>query len=422
VSCVITHSHLAERYEHLRGPITRIAIGEPVSSWVDYDEAANSADLPVRAVATQANETLLLYFTSGTTAKPKLVEHSHVSYPVGHLTTMYWLGLQKGDVHLNLSSPGWAKHAWSNVFAPWSAESCVLAYQYERFDAKKLLMQLTQHAVTTFCAPPTVWRMLVQEDMKLYPVKLREVMSAGEPLNAEIIEQVRDSWGITIRDGYGQTETTAIIANSPGQRVKAGSMGRPLPGYHVVLIDANDNESDEGEVCIDLSNKPVGVMTHYADDREQTDKAFRNGLYHTSDIATRDKDGYLTFVGRTDDVFKSSDYRISPFELESILVEHEAVAEAAVVPSPDPLRLSVPKAFIVLAQGYPATSHTAREIIQHVRDRVSPYKRIRRIEFGALPKTISGKIRRTELRKLESKRVPHCERNPNEYWDADLDL
>jgi acetyl-CoA synthetase len=189
-----------------------------------------------------------------------------------------------------------------------------------------------------------------------------------------------------------------------------------------MLVDADGNDSDEGEVCIDLSNNPVGVMTHYADDREQTDKAFRNGLYHTSDIATRDKDGYLTFVGRTDDVFKSSDYRISPFELESILIEHEAVAEAAVVPSPDPLRLSVPKAFIALVDGHPATSDTAREILQHVRDRVSPYKRIRRLEFAALPKTISGKIRRAELQKLESQRMPNSDRNPNEYWEDDLNL
>lgn len=422
VDCVITHDRLTERYEGLPSNIIKISIGVAVQNWAGYENSAACTDAPIIAPARDCDETLLLYFTSGTTAKAKLVQHSHVSYPIGHLSTMYWLGLQKGDVHLNLSSPGWAKHAWSCVFAPWNAQSCVLAYQYERFEALKLLSHIVRQSVTNFCAPPTVWRLLVQEDLKRFPVKLREVTSAGEPLNAEIIDQVREAWNLTIRDGFGQTETTAVIANSPSQDVKPGSMGRPLPGFRVVLIDPDGRESAEGEICIDLSNKPIGIMTGYADDPQRTENVLRNNLYHTSDIATRDEDGYLTFVGRSDDVFKSSDYRISPFELESVLIEHAAVAEAAVVPSPDRLRLAVPKAYIHLAPGYPPTLKMAQQILEHVRKRVAPYKRIRRVEFAALPKTISGKIRRSELRQIENERADTMARRPNEYWEGDFNV
>jgi acetyl-CoA synthetase len=368
---------------------------------------------------TLADDLLLLYFTSGTTRKPKLVAHTHLSYPVGHLSTMYWLGLQAGDVHLNLSSPGWAKHAWSSFFAPWNAEATVLAYQYERFSARALLDQLVRCQVTTFCAPPTVWRMLIQEDLSQWKVALREATSAGEPLNAEVIEQVRRSWGLTIRDGFGQTETTAQIGNSPGQAIRAGSMGRALPGYPVVLLGADGKVAEEGEICIDLAQRPVGLMKEYLDDPEQNADAMRDGYYHTGDVASRDADGYITYVGRMDDVFKSSDYRISPFELESVLIGHPAVVEAAVVPSPDSLRLSVPKAYVVLAAGHAPDATVARSILSYVRSHVSPFKRIRRIEFGMLPKTISGKIRRVDLRKQELARAAD-ERRPCEFWEEDL--
>jgi len=333
---------------------------------------------------------------------------------------MYWLGLQPGDVHLNLSSPGWAKHAWSSLFAPWNAGATVLAYHYERFDARALLAKLVECRVSTFCAPPTVWRMLIQHDLRQWGVRLREAVSAGEPLNPEVIAQVREAWKITIRDGYGQTETTAQVGNPPGQPVKSGSMGRPLPGYAVVLLDVEGRPGQEGEICLDLAQRPLGLMQGYLDDPERTASAMGAGYYHTGDVATRDADGYLTYVGRMDDVFKSSDYRISPFELESILIEHPAVAEAAVVPSPDPLRLSVPKAFITLAAGAAADAATAASILRHVRERVSPYKRIRRLEFAALPKTISGKIRRVELRRLEERRAPAEGRRPQEFWEEDL--
>ncbi|WP_314193506.1 AMP-binding protein [uncultured Arthrobacter sp.] len=369
---------------------------------------ANSAESPVDFMPdapTLADETLLLYFTSGTTSKAKLVEHTHTSYPVGHLSTMYWIGLEPGDVHLNVASPGWAKHAWSNLFAPWIAEACVFVYNYERFDAKALMEQMDRERVTSFCAPPTVWRMLIQADLTLLQNPPTKVVSAGEPLNAEVIGQVQRAWGQTIRDGFGQTETTVQVANTPGQPVKIGAMGLPLPGYDVVLVDpATGEEADDGELCLRLDPRPAGLMKSYYGDPEKTAEAFRGGYYHTGDMASRDEHGVITYVGRDDDVFKSSDYRLSPFELESVLIEHPAVAEAAVVPSPDPLKLSVPKAFVVLAAGHEPGPELAEEILRYCRDHLAPFKRIRRLEFAELPKTISGKIRRVELRHSEELR------------------
>jgi acetyl-CoA synthetase len=419
VKAIVTLGSLAPRFATLGGAPLRIAVGAAAADWVPYEQSGDSAPA-VTAAATRADDLLLLYFTSGTTARPKLVAHTQASYPVGHLSTMYWLGLRPGDVHLNLSSPGWAKHAWSSVFAPWNAQATVLAYHYERFDAQSLLEQLVRCRVTTFCAPPTVWRMLIQHDLRAHGVSLREVASAGEPLNPEVIERVREAWGLTIRDGFGQTETTALVGNPPGQPIKPGSMGRPLPGCPVVLIDAEGRLAEEGEICIDLKERPLGLMQAYLDDPQRMARAMGDGYYHTGDVASRDADGYLTYVGRMDDVFKASDYRISPFELESVLIEHPAVAEAAVVPSPDALRLAVPKAFVVLAAGCAADADTARSILEHVRSRVSPYKRIRRLEFAALPKTISGKIRRVELRSLEEARGSGSGRRPQEFWEEDL--
>ncbi|HLQ09376.1 MAG TPA: AMP-binding protein [Steroidobacteraceae bacterium] len=420
VKAIVTDAGLAGRFAGLPGAPLRIAVGPSAEGWVAYDRWRTAPGQFVAQAPTRADDPLLLYFTSGTTARPKLVAHTHVSYPVGHLSTMYWLGLQPGDVHLNLSSPGWAKHAWSSFFAPWNAQATILAYHYERFDARALLEQLVRCRVTSFCAPPTVWRMLIQSELRAWHVSLRELASAGEPLNPEVIAQVRDAWGITIRDGFGQTETTAQVGNPPGQAVKPGSMGRALPGYPIVLLGADGRVSEEGEICIDLAHRPLGLMQGYLDDPERNASAMGDGYYHTGDVASRDAQGYLTYVGRMDDVFKSSDYRISPFELESVLIEHPAVAEAAVVPSPDALRLSVPKAFVVLAANCNPDADTARAILRHMRERVSPYKRIRRLEFAPLPKTISGKIRRVELRRLEQARGTDATRRPQEFWEEDL--
>jgi acetyl-CoA synthetase len=375
--------------------------------WLPYaDSYGASSDFAPDGV-TRATDPLLLYFTSGTTAQPKLVQHTHASYPAGHLSTMYWIGLQPGDVHLNISSPGWAKHAWSNVYAPWNAGATALIFGYDRFSADQLLQVLGEEGVTTFCAPPTVWRMLIQADLASAEVStLRECLGAGEPLNPEVIEQVRQAWNITVRDGYGQTETTAQVGNTPSSPVRLGSMGRPLPGYEVTLVEpVSGQPAAEGEICLDLSRRPLGLMTGYLGNPEQDAEAMRGGYYHTGDVAVSDEDGYITYVGRTDDVFKASDYRISPFELESVLIEHEAVAEAAVVPSPDPVRLAVPKAYVALAAGVVPSAEVAQSIIAFSRDRLAPYKRLRRIEFAELPKTISGKIRRVELRQQEARRT-----------------
>jgi acetyl-CoA synthetase len=384
--------------------LIRIVVGAAAKQegWLPFEQAADFPESFAPDSPTKADEPMLLYFTSGTTAKPKLVRHSQRSYPVGALSTMYWLGLQPGDVHLNISSPGWAKHAWSCLFAPWNAGATVFVVNQPRFDAKGLLATIGRCGVTTLCAPPTVWRLFIQEKLSEFEVSLREVCGAGEPLNPEVIDQVRAAWGLTIRDGYGQTETTALAGNSPGQKVKVGSMGRPLPGYRVQITDGDGHVAREGEVTLVLgADRPAGLMQGYQGEDGKLSGA-DGDLYRSGDVVFSDDEGYLTFVGRSDDVFKSSDYRISPFELESVLLEHEAVAEAAVVPSPDPIRLAIPKAYVLLVAGVERSTQTALSIFQHLHARLAPFKRIRRIELVTeLPKTISGKIRRVQLRRLE---------------------
>lgn len=397
---VIARAEEAEKFDEVSGRQTRITVGGARPGWQSYEEAYAADPGFEPEGATHSDDPLMLYFTSGTTARPKLVEHTHASYPIGHLSTMYWIGLKPGDVHLNISSPGWAKHAWSNLFAPWNAEATVFIHNYTRFDPGRLMAEMDRAGVTTFCAPPTVWRMLIQADLTQLRTPPREAVAAGEPLNPEVIEQVRRAWGVSIRDGFGQTETAVQVSNSPGQQLKTGSMGRPSPGFRVELLDPVTGAPGavEGEIALDLSARPVGVMTGYHGDADRTAEAMAGGYYRTGDIGARDEDGYITYVGRADDVFKASDYKISPFELESALLEHEAVAEAAVVPAPDELRLAVPKAYIVLAAGHEPGPDLAKVLFEHSRTVLAPYKRIRRLEFGTLPKTISGKIRRIELR------------------------
>jgi acetyl-CoA synthetase len=386
------------------GDLMRVVVGASSAheGWLPFEQASEFPETFTPDGPTRADDPMLLYFTSGTTAKPKLVRHSQRSYPVGGLSTMYWLGLQPGDIHLNISSPGWAKHAWSCFFAPWNAGATVFVVNQPRFDAKGLLATIGRCGVTTLCAPPTVWRLFIQEKLATFKVSLREVCGAGEPLNPEVIDQVKAAWGLTIRDGYGQTETTALAGNSPGQKVKVGSMGRPLPGYRVQITDSDGHVTKEGEVTLVLGeDRPAGLMQGYQGDDGRLSGS-DGDLYRSGDVVFADDEGYLTFVGRSDDVFKSSDYRISPFELESILLEHESVAEAAVVPSPDPIRLAIPKAYVLLVAGKDRSSETALSIFRHLHMRLAPFKRIRRIELVTeLPKTISGKIRRVQLRRLE---------------------
>ena len=422
VKHVAVASEQAAKFVDLPGRYTRITVGASVPGWLRFEDSASAPTAFTPDGPTQATDPLLLYFTSGTTSKPKLVLHTHQSYPVGHLSTMYWIGLQPGDVHLNISSPGWAKHAWSCFFAPWNAGAAIFIYNYARFSAPALLGVLEKYKVNSLCAPPTVWRMLIQEDLAAWKdrLALREVIGAGEPLNPEIIDRVQDAWGLTLRDGFGQTETTAQIGNPPGLPVKAGSMGRPLPGYEVVLLDVDDNPAAEGELALNLALRPLGLMVCYEDSPEKTAEVMRQGCYRTGDTATRDADGYITFVGRADDVFKASDYRISPFELESCLIEHPAVTEVAIVPSPDPVRLAVPKAFVTLAPGQQPSPELAQAIFGFARERLAPYKRVRRLQFVTeLPKTISGKIRRVQMRKQESERGEGA-RVQHEYFEDDF--
>lgn len=407
VSWVIANAEDAAKFQDVSVELTIIQVGDEPDAQeahrtLRYADSFKASTDFVPTQETSADETLLFYFTSGTTSKAKLVEHTHTSYPVGHLTTMYWIGLEPGDVHLNVAAPGWAKHAWSNFFAPWIAGATIFLYNYSRFDAKALMDAMEAEGVTSFCAPPTVWRMLVQADLASMKTPPKKLVAAGEPLNPELINTVKKAWKTDIRDGFGQTETTLQIANTPGQKVKAGSMGRPLPGWEVALIDpATDEIGDTGEICLKLDPRPVGLTKGYYGDEDKNAETFRDGYYHTGDIAERDEDGYISYVGRADDVFKASDYRLSPFELESVVIEHAAVAEVAVVPSPDPIRLAVPKAYVALAQGWEPTAETAEQILKHCRDGLAPYKRIRRLEFFDLPKTVSGKIRRVDLRKRE---------------------
>ncbi|HVB05307.1 MAG TPA: AMP-binding protein [Acidimicrobiales bacterium] len=413
---VVAGAASAEKFADIGG-FKGIAVGDEVAGWAPYGGAAAAASEFAPDGVTHAGDPLLYYFTSGTTAKPKLVEHTYASYPVGHLSTLYWVGLRPGDAHLNVSSPGWAKHAWSSVFAPWNAEATVVVFNYARFEARRLLEALGRVGVSTFCAPPTVWRMLIQEELAAFPVQVREAVSAGEPLNPEVIEAVARAWGITVRDGFGQTETTAVIGNPPGVALQLGSMGRPLPGYDVVLLDpADGREGDEGEICITAEPRPLGLMVGYRDG-EGAPLVPADRFHHTGDVARRDAEGYITYIGRADDVFKASDYRISPFELESVLIEHEAVAEAAVVPAPDPVRLALPKAYVTLAAGHEPSAETARSILAHCRAVLPPYKRVRRLEFAELPKTISGKIRRVELREAERARSA---RGAAEFYEEDF--
>ena len=355
---------------------------------------------------TPADAEMLVYFTSGTTSEPKMVLHTQQSYSVGHFSTLYWLGVHHDDVHLNISSPGWGKHAWSSFFGPWIGEATILSVNYARFDATTMLDVIEEFDVTSLCAPPTVWRMLIHADMGRIDNPPRNAVSAGEPLNLSTLEKVRDAWGVTIRDGYGQTETTLQIATTPGLDVPAGALGKPLPGFNVELVDEITEElivgAGSGQVALRLDPGPVGLTPGYYWDDERNLKVFGNNLYLTGDLMSRDDDGVYTYVGRADDLFKASDYKLSPFELENGLMGYPSIAEVAVVPSPDPVRTAVPKAYVVLAPGYPPTPETAQALFTHSRAALPPYGRIRRIEFVTeLPKTVSGKIRRVVLREDE---------------------
>jgi acetyl-CoA synthetase len=397
-----------EKAEEITGqhiPI-KIAVDGAKPGWMSL-EAIYDESTEAETAETAADDSLFLFFTSGTTGMPKVVKHTHLSYPLGHLTTASWIGLKHGDIHYNISQPGWAKFAWSSVFAPWSMGATVFAFDPKgRFNAKHNLSVIEKFKVTTLCCPPTVLRLFIQEDINSYQLSLRECVSAGEPLNPEIIDRWQKGTGLNVRDGYGQTESTCIVANLPQDRLKFGSMGKPTFLYDVVIADEAGNslpDNEEGALAIRMNpGTPNGIFSGYLDSPEKKNEVYKNGLYYTGDRAYRDDEGYIWFVSRDDDLIKSSDYRIGPFEVESVVQKHDCVLESAVIGSPHKLKGYEVKAFIILAPGYQGGEILADELFEFTRENLAPYKMPRIIEFvSELPKTISGKIKRGELRSRE---------------------
>ncbi len=394
---------------------TRICVGGRAGAgWISWEEALERAsDAPPDAVPTRADDPLVLYFTSGTTGYPKMVLHTQASYGIGHeITARFWQDLHPGDLHWTLTDMGWAKAAWGKLFGQWRMGAAVFLWDVRgRMDVERALALIGEHGITTFCAPPTVFRAAVLEDLSAYDWgRLRHVVAAGEPLNPEVIRIWRDATGLTIHDGYGQTETVNLVANVRCLPVREGSMGKPMPGFDVRVVDDEGRPVGPGEtghIGVRIApERPVGLFKEYWRDPEATANSVRGDFYDTGDTAYADEEGYLWFVGRADDVITSSAYRIGPFEVESALVEHRAIAEAAVVGKPDPLRGEIVKAFVALKPGYLPSDELARDIQDFVKRITAPYKYPREIEFvDELPKTVSGKIRRVELRQREVDRA-----------------
>jgi acyl-coenzyme A synthetase/AMP-(fatty) acid ligase len=384
---------------------TRISVGIDRPKWDRLESGRDSAAAGAVSADTAADDPLLIYFTSGTTAHPKMVLHTHASYGIGHeITARFWHDLGPDDVHWTVSDTGWAKAAWGKLFGQWRIGAAVVMWNVVgKPDLDRMLSIIGELGVTGFCAPPTIFRAFAQMDLGRYDFSsLRHTTSAGEPLNPEVMSVWREATGLDIYDGYGQSETVALVANYPCLPVRAGSMGKPTPGFDVAIVDDDGSvvpDGTEGHIAVRTEPRPVGLFAEYWRDPGRNAEVFRHGWYYTGDRATRDEDGYIWFVGRADDVILSAAYRIGPFEVESALIEHPAVAEAAVVGKPDPDRGQVVKAFIILAPGFVGSDELAREIQDHVKTVTAPYKYPREIEFvEELPKTISGKIRRVELR------------------------
>ncbi|NYE56452.1 AMP-binding protein [Carboxydothermus ferrireducens] len=409
---VITDEDNAAKVEEIKGelPVLKhlVIVGKR-EGWLSLNEEIAKFSPEYEAANTKSDDPAIIFFTSGTTGYPKMAVHTHASYPIGHyITGKYWLDLTPDDLHWNMSDTGWAKAAWSSFFGPWICGAAIFVHHsVGKFDAKKTLELLAKYPITTFCGPPTAYRVFVLEDLKKYKFPhLRHCVAAGEPLNPEVIKVWKEATGLTIRDGYGQTETCVLVANFPCFEVKPGSMGKPAPGYYVSIIDDEGNElppGKEGNIAIKVKpERPVGLFKEYWKNPDKTAEVFRGDWYLTGDRAIKDEDGYFWFVGRADDVILAAGYRIGPFEVESALVEHPAVAEAAVVASPDEIRGEIVKAFVVLAPGYSPSEELVKELQEHVKKVTAPYKYPREIEFiDALPKTVSGKIRRVELRERE---------------------
>ncbi|OJJ21870.1 branched-chain amino acid aminotransferase [marine bacterium AO1-C] len=398
----------------------KIILDGDLEGWHSIEEIYDQST-SAEAATTKADDPLFLFFTSGTTGMPKVVTHTHLTYPLGHLSTASWVGVRPGDVHYNISQPGWAKFAWSSFFAPWVMGATIFANYVSKFVPTEQLEAVANYGISTFCAPPTVLRMLIQQDLSIYDFKLRQCVAAGEPLNPDVIEKWKQGTGTLIRDGYGQTETTALVANVPGAEVKYGSMGKPTFMYDIRIANDDGNELpplEEGHICVVNPEGNVnGIFKEYMGDEERKQKVFKHGLYYTGDKAYKDKEGYIWFVGRDDDVIKASDYRVGPFEVESVLIEHEAVIESAVVASPHELRGAAVKAFVVLKEGVAPSEHLAKELFEFSGKNLATYKIPRIIEFvDEFPKTISGKIRRVELRANEAMNKMKQVKGSQEYF------
>jgi len=418
----ITDSEGAAKFDQVRNECPTIKVTVLVQpdadvagreGWTSSHPVIDEASPEFTGPNTRSDDSCLVYFTSGTVGYPKMVLHTHASYPIGHtITGKYWLDLHEDDLHWNLSEMGWAKAAWSNLFGPWVMGAAMFMQDARgKFDPIETLEMLRKYPITTLCAPPTAYRMLVLDEPLAYlkdnpPKALRHCVGAGEPLNPEVIRTWQQNTGMTIRDGYGQTETVLLCANFPPLEVKPGSMGKPSPGFEVSVIDHDGSElppNKEGDIAVKIKpRRPTWMFKEYWRNPEATQACIRGDWYITGDRAYKDEDGYFWFVGRADDVIISAGYRIGPFEVESALKEHPAVAESAVIASPDEMRGEVVKAFVILAPGYTASSELASELQEHVKRVTAPYKYPREIEFvESLPKTISGKIRRVELRDME---------------------
>ncbi len=396
---------------------------EFIPCWTDYEDSKNYPKEHEASFITYSTDNLFLFFTSGTTSQPKLVMHPY-HYPVGHLTTMYWLDLKEDDVHYNISSPGWAKFAWSSFLAPWNAGATIFTFNYSAFDPDKTLDFIEKYKITSLCAPLSVWKLFVLRDFSKYNFNLKKIVSAGEPLNPEISKKVEELTGLQLREGYGQTETTGLIFTPKGMKVPEGSMGKVSPGYEIQILDEKLDEvkpGEDGQIAVAVYPvKPLGLLTGY-DDVEKNREIFKGGWYLTGDTAYMDESGFIHFIGRVDDVFKSLDYRISPFEVESEIMEHPAVMEVGVIPTIDDRDRIVPKAFIVLKPDYFANKQTALDLFRFIRDNMAPYKRPRSIEFmEEFPKTISAKVMRKDLRQYDKELKQKKIRGKHEFLEKDF--
>jgi len=386
----------------------KMIVGEERKGWLNFttgmEKSSEKFNRPVSDQATVNTDIMLLYFTSGTTGMPKMVNHDYV-YPLGHiLTAKYWQNVQDNGLHFTVADTGWAKSAWGKIYGQWLSGSAVMTYDYDKFVPKNLMEVIEKYKVTTFCAPPTIYRFLIKEDLTRFDLShLKYCVVAGEPLNPEVFKQFLDQTGISLMEGYGQTECTVAVATYPWMKPKPGSMGMPTPGYDIEIVDEDGNKCEagnEGEIVIHTAaSKPVGMFNGYYRDDQLTASVWSNDVYRTGDMAWCDEDGYFWFVGRADDVIKSSGYRIGPFEVESALMEHPAVLECAITAVPDPDRGQIVKATIVPSKNYHPSEELAKELQEHVKKVTAPYKYPRIVEFVTeLPKTISGKIRRVQIR------------------------